>query len=108
MLARLRKIAPTVTTESILPLLRLRAAEESDPRGEVIRWDEREHASQEALRVAGEPASSSKESFSRNLVNTAIWRVGAVSAAKALLPAMMLIPARADVVTKDLRFMGGE
>jgi hypothetical protein len=69
-LARLYKIASTVTTESILPLLRLRAAEESDPRGDVIRWDEREYASQEALRVAGDPKSSSKE----DVVSESQWR----------------------------------
>lgn len=43
-----------MNTESIIALLRLRAVEENDPRGEVIRWEEREHAAQEALRLAGE------------------------------------------------------
>jgi hypothetical protein len=70
LLARLLKIARTVNTETILSLLRLRAAEESDPRGDVIRWDEREHAAQEALRLAGQPHGSDKE----DAVSESQWR----------------------------------
>ena len=59
-----------MNSETILLLLCLRAAEESDPRGDVIRWDEREHAAQEALRAAGEPQVSDKG----DAVSASQWR----------------------------------
>lgn len=66
----MHEIAPAVNSETILRLLCLRAAEESDPRGDVIRWDEREHAAQEALRAAGEPQGSDTDA----LVSESQWR----------------------------------
>ncbi len=41
--------------ESILQILLVRAAEETDPRGEWVPWTEREQATRRAIALAGEP-----------------------------------------------------
>ncbi len=68
---------PTVEPESILQILLVRAVEETDSRGEMVTWSEREQATRRAATVTGEP-----EALPENApLDPTIWRLLAIRAA---------------------------
>jgi hypothetical protein len=65
-----------VKSEFILQILLVRAAEETDPRGELVPWTEREQATRQAIALAGEPESAAENAP----LDSGLWRFLSVRA----------------------------